>query len=158
MNSFATKHHSKVHPIEAYYLLNQNMIRLKFSYSCFKSSYLSSKFKKIEFALYEIAYLDIPCEINQTLPPSTLDFAENFSICLSTILRHKCKILLRYFKIWPRYALWKWGGVGENVCPISRHVMKGHIQHEITQEVEQIEAWGFHCCIQKFTGNLMSLL
>jgi len=29
-----------------------------------------------------------------------------------------------------------------------------HIQHEMTQEVEQIEAWGFHCCINKVEGDI----
>ena len=55
----------------------------------------------------------IPCQINQTLPPSTSDSSENLSICLSIILRRKSKILWRYFKQWPRYAFGKSCGVGE---------------------------------------------
>ena len=62
MTSFAIKHHSKVHPVVAYYLLNQNMNSLKFSCSCF-SSYLSSKVKKIEFSLYEMAYWQLSCNV-----------------------------------------------------------------------------------------------
>src|ERR1043165_9461521 len=55
MNSFAIKHHIKVHPVGANYLLNQNIKRLKMFCSYF-SSYRSGKFKKTQFASSEKAY------------------------------------------------------------------------------------------------------
>jgi len=44
--------------------------------------------------------------------------------------------------------------ISENSSLISRIVLWGHIQHKITQEVEQIEAWGLHCCIKEVGGWL----
>jgi len=48
--------------------------------------------------------------------------------------------------------------ISENLCPISRIVLGGHIEHEITDEVEQIEACGFHCCIKDVGGDVMGML
>ena len=63
MNSFAIKHHSKVHPVGAHYLLNKNMKRLKL-FGTYFSWYRSGKFKKMQFAISEMPYWQLSCEVS----------------------------------------------------------------------------------------------
>lgn len=45
----------------------------------------------------------------------------------------------------------------ENWPSISRQVTKYHISIAITQDIEQLETWGLHCCVQKVIPNLMNM-